>query len=362
MVRNGAESVRVSFRLGVYVDDTSRKLEAPQPDGTLQSWAHVVTEMTQEAVRDEVTRFNAESGSPELTKVFISAADKTSVSVSGPPSRVKAAFQHSHVLRYSKSLPLPVYDGLCHAPHLYSQDDIAVVINSSDFLIPVSRPVRLPLLSSQTGKPFTATTARDLFLEIGTELLTGTIYLDNVTAGILSCIGDISGTAQCQVSFFGTSLVFKGILGALEADFPTMELSRRDMVAWIHKDFGARRPRSFADSKLAIVGMACRMPGGANDTELFWELLEQGRDTHTTVPADRFDLKTHYDPTGQVENATQTPYGNFIDRPGFFDAPFFNMSPREVCHHVPRGLLPTTPAAEKGANTLTNLRFDVTTG
>jgi asperthecin polyketide synthase len=347
VVKNGAESVRVSFRLGVYVDDLSRKLEAPQSDGTLQSWAHVVTQMTEEAIQEELTRFNAESGSPELTKVFISAADKASVSVSGPPSRVKAAFQHSHVLRYSKSLPLPVYDGLCHARHLYSQDDIDVVINSSESVIPVSTLVRLPLLSSQTGKSFAATTARELFLEIGTELLTGTIYLDNVTAGILSSIDAMSCSEQCEVKSFRTSLVFKGILKALETEFPDKGVSQDDMVAWVHKDFGNRRPRSCADSKLAIVGMACRMPGGANDPELFWELLEQGRDTCTTVPADRFDLKTHYDPTGKVENATQTPYGNFMDRPGYFDAGFFNMSPREVCCDVPQVLLSTPVEKEK---------------
>ena len=328
MAKNGPESVRVSFRLGVYVDDISRKLEAPQPDGTLQSWAHVVTEMTQDAVQAEVTQFNAETGSPELTKVFISAADKGSVSVTGPPSRLRAAFQHSHVLRYSKSLPLPVHDGLCHAAHLYNQESIDIVINSSESVIPVSRPVRLPLLSSQTGKPFAASTARELFLEIGTELLRGTIYLDNVTAGILCAVSD---AAHCQVDSFRNSLVLKGILASVEAEFPPMELSRLDMVSWSLEEYGARRPRSYADSKLAIVGMACRMPGGANDPELFWELLEQGRDVHTTVPADRFDLETHFDPEGKVENATQTPYGNFMDRPGFFDAGFFNMSPREVC-------------------------------
>ncbi|THC91909.1 hypothetical protein EYZ11_008639 [Aspergillus tanneri] len=327
----GAESVRVSFRLGVYVADISSKLEAPQSDGTLQSWAHVVTEMTQDAVQEELSQFNVATQSPDLTKVFVSAADKTSVSVSGPPSRVKAAFQHSPILRYSKSLALPVYDGLCHASHLYSRDDIEVVNNSAESVIPTSRVVRLPLISSQTGKPFEAKTARELFLEIGTELLTGTIYLDNVTAGILEHVKLKKATGQdYQVDSFRTSIVLKGITSAIETGFPELSLVRRDLVSWVHGDYGARRPSSYADSKLAIVGMACRLPGGANDPELFWELLEQGRNTLTTVPSDRFDLNTHYDPTGKTENATQTPFGNFIDRPGYFDAGFFNMSPREA--------------------------------
>lgn len=53
--------------------------------------------------------------------------------------------------------------------------------------------------------------------------------------------------------------------------------------------------------------------------------------TAPVVRGDRFDLKTHYDPTGQMKNATWTPNGNFIDHSSLFDAGLFNMSPREVC-------------------------------
>ncbi|KAL4783980.1 hypothetical protein BJX76DRAFT_367919 [Aspergillus varians] len=329
VAQNGAECVRVSFRLGVYVSEVSRQLEAPQADGALLSWAQVVTGETNSAIQDELTQYNSESGTPELLKVFISAADSTSISVSGPPSRMKACFGGSHLLRYSKSFPLPVYDGLCHASHLYNEDSINTVINSAESIIPVSRPVRLSLHSSNTGQPFSATTARELFQAIGTELLTGTIYLDNITNGVLQRIGGFN-PSQCRIETFRTSIVFKSILAALEANFPDMEIKLIDLIPWALKDYGTLQPRSFAHSKLAVVGMACRMPGGGNDTELFWEILEQGRDVHTTVPADRFDLTTHYDPTGKTGNAATTPYGNFVDRPGLFDAGFFNMSPKEA--------------------------------
>lgn len=39
---------------------------------------------------------------------------------------------------------------------------------------------------------------------------------------------------------------------------------------------------------------------------------------------------TYYDPTGKIRNTSHTPYGCFIDEPGLFDPPFFNMSPREA--------------------------------
>ncbi|KAL4965635.1 non-reducing polyketide synthase nscA [Aspergillus stella-maris] len=329
VVQNGTECVRVSFRLGVYVSGMSQKFEAPQADGTVLSWAHVVTGETKTAVQDELTQYNSESGTPELLKVFISAADKTSVSVSGPPSRIKACFGASHLLRYSKSFALPVYDGLCHAPHLYNEDSINAVINSAESLIPVSRPVRLSLHSSNTGLPFPAGTAGELFQAIGTELLTGTIYLDNITDGIIQRIASLN-PSHCRIETFRTSIVFKSILAAIKNELPDLEIKLIDLIPWALKDYGTHQPRSFAQSKLAVVGMACRMPGGGNDTELFWEILEQGRDVHTTVPADRFDLSTHYDPSGKTGNAATTPYGNFVDKPGLFDAGFFNMSPKEA--------------------------------
>ncbi len=89
-------------------------------------------------------------------------------------------------------------------------------------------------------------------------------------------------------------------------------------------------PRSTAHSKLAVIGMSCRLPGGASNTEQFWELLERGLDVSRRIPPDRFDIDTHYDPTGKQLNKSMTQYGCFIDEPGLFDAPFFNMSPREA--------------------------------
>ncbi|RFU27286.1 hypothetical protein B7463_g9051, partial [Scytalidium lignicola] len=330
LVKTGAEALRVAFRLGVYVADFSRKLESPQADGTLHSWAHVVTGMSKDAVEQEVAKFNTDNGGPELTKVFLSAADETSVSVTAPPSRLESIFHTSHALRYSKSMPLPVYSGICHGAHIYSIEDIQAVVDSASSLIPTSTSVKLPLLSSASGEPYLATTSGELFQEISTELLTGTIYLDNITATILKHYESQPSSYPCRFSTFRTSLIVKGIESKIEAAFPTRRLAKTDYVAWSFQDFGPRRPRTKADSKIAIIGMSCRMPGGANNLAQFWDLMVQGRDVHTKIPSDRFDLATHFDPTGKMENCTTTEYGNFIDRPGFFDAAFFQMSPREA--------------------------------
>ena len=137
--------------------------------------------------------------------------------------------------------------------------------------------------------------------------------------------------SECQVLVFRISLPIHNLLAAMNSKPQPLETSTEDLVPWITKkssDGGASR--EMKQSKIAIVGMSCRMPGGATDTEKFWDLLENGLDVHRKVPADRFNVETHYDPAGKRVNASHTPYGCFIDEPGLFDAAFFTMSPREA--------------------------------
>ncbi len=61
LAHTGAESVRIAFRLGVYVDEISRKLEPREADANLESWAYVVAEMSAEEVQKEIDRYNADT-------------------------------------------------------------------------------------------------------------------------------------------------------------------------------------------------------------------------------------------------------------------------------------------------------------
>lgn len=226
-------------------------------------------------------------------------------------------------------MPMPVYNGLCHAPHVYDASDVDIIINGSQPKCNHLHRVLLPLYSVETGLPYPARDAGSLFTKIVSEILTGTIYLDSLVNGIIDHVAR-SGKPECQVLLFRTSIISKGMLTSLESELPRITTSKTDLLNWSFKEFSNRIPRSPRESKLAVVGMSARMPGGANDNELFWKLLMEGRDVHSKVPADRFDLSTHFDPTGRTPNATETPFGNFIDNPGMFDAAFFNMSPKEV--------------------------------
>ncbi|MFG2628159.1 amino acid adenylation domain-containing protein [Streptomyces sp. NPDC048473] len=81
---------------------------------------------------------------------------------------------------------------------------------------------------------------------------------------------------------------------------------------------------------IAIVGMSCRMPGGAEDPEAFWEFLKRGGDGIDDVPASRWDADRYHDPTGEAPGTSYTRRGGFLGDIDGFDAPFFGISRREA--------------------------------
>ncbi len=81
---------------------------------------------------------------------------------------------------------------------------------------------------------------------------------------------------------------------------------------------------------IAIVGMSCRFPGDATDTESFWQLLASGTNTRAEIPQNRWNVETYYDPTPGIPGKIYTRYGNFINSIDRFDPAFFGISPREA--------------------------------
>ncbi|RQH26112.1 type I polyketide synthase [Okeania hirsuta] len=83
---------------------------------------------------------------------------------------------------------------------------------------------------------------------------------------------------------------------------------------------------------IAIVGMACRFPGGANDPEKFWQLLSKGVDAITEIPPQRWDVDAYYDPNPEIPGKMYTHRGGFLDDfdVSQFDPGFFGISPREA--------------------------------
>lgn len=96
------------------------------------------------------------------------------------------------------------------------------------------------------------------------------------------------------------------------------------------KSTSSETPPNPKTAKLAIIGMAGRFPGGADNTEEFWNLLYEGLDVCKSVPPRRWDVETHIDLTLKKKNTGGVPWGCWLDDAGLFDARFFNISPREA--------------------------------
>ncbi|KAH8701023.1 putative polyketide synthase [Talaromyces proteolyticus] len=327
----GADVVRLAFRLGIHVLAVSENLEARDLSETPDTWAYVVHNVNPDDAQKELDFMYSRSEIPDTGRIFISAVSRTSVTVSGPPTRLKAIFNKSEFFRETRFIALPVYGGLCHAPHIYGVADVKSIVHGRLLnTVSANFSPTIPVYSTSTGLPYPVKTAGDLFESVVTELLTKAIYWDNVIRGV---VDRVKGTAapEAVLYSFGNSIPLNDLNTAFKNDVPDVEVSSNNLISWVFKlNPNDTTPRNPAQAKLAIIGMSCRLPGGATNTEKFWELLEKGLDVSRQIPADRFDIETHFDPTGKDLNKTMTQYGCFIDEPGLFDAPFFNMSPREA--------------------------------
>ncbi|PNE39999.1 type I polyketide synthase [Streptomyces noursei] len=118
----------------------------------------------------------------------------------------------------------------------------------------------------------------------------------------------------------------------LAFDFPTPRAVARLLAE--QEEASAEEPfRTPADDAdpVAIIGMACRLPGGAGSPEALWELLTEGTDAMSPFPEDRgWDLDRLFDDDPDRPGTCYTREGGFLHDAGDFDAGFFGLSDREA--------------------------------
>lgn len=83
----------------------------------------------------------------------------------------------------------------------------------------------------------------------------------------------------------------------------------------------------YSQEPVAIVGFACRLPGGNTNPKKLWEFLKRGDIAANKVPKSRFNIEGHWDGS-QKPRTMRSCGGMFLEDidPADFDASFFEIS------------------------------------
>jgi acyl transferase domain-containing protein/NADPH:quinone reductase-like Zn-dependent oxidoreductase len=101
-------------------------------------------------------------------------------------------------------------------------------------------------------------------------------------------------------------------------------------LALLAKQARAQAGHVLRSDPIAVIGMGCRVPGGAGTAEEMWRLLRDGADCASEVPTDRWDTRDWYDPDPAAPGKSITKQGSFLDQIDMFDAGYFGILPREA--------------------------------
>ncbi|UJB20890.1 MULTISPECIES: HSAF biosynthetic non-ribosomal peptide synthetase/polyketide synthase [Lysobacter] len=91
-----------------------------------------------------------------------------------------------------------------------------------------------------------------------------------------------------------------------------------------------------AEDRIAIVGIGCRLPGGASDHRAFWQNLIEGKDCLSATPLNRYDVRTLGSSDKSKPGRLVGGRGGYIDGFDEFDPAFFGISPREADYMDPQ--------------------------
>ena len=182
--------------------------------------------------------------------------------------------------------------------------------------------------------------------------------IDAVREQVLTVLGlPIDEKLHDNIGFFSLgldSLMAAGLGRRINKLFPTVKFditiafdypSITKLSAYIEAQLSGIKPvvavnhivHHISHEPIAIIGMSCRFPGGANDIEKFWQLLEQGFDGGMDIPKERWNMDAYYNTEMDASGKIYVRRAGLLTQPiDEFDADFFGISPREASYLDPQ--------------------------
>ena len=202
-----------------------------------------------------------------------------------------------------------------HALHLYGSGDVV-----KDIYKPVagsleSHRLQIPIISPASGLLVQERTFEELLGQAIHDTLCQQIRWDKIlpTFGDLIAQGEIDQEWTVLPCASNAATLLSSTLSSTKSKCVSISNA---LSATVENDGPGMPTGRFQDAKIAITGFSGRFPDAASNDE-FWEVLRSGKDTHRTIPEDRFDWKAHYDPSGATKNTSKVKYGCFIEEPVF---------------------------------------------
>lgn len=200
-----------------------------------------------------------------------------------------------------------------HAPHLCGPEDAGEALDKlvNGSLEPYR--LRIPILSPASGILAKECSFEELLRQAIHNTLCEQVRWDKI---LLACVDLISQDETYQgCTILPCASNAATLLSSALSSIKSKNLSISNALNTSVENIQPAMPTGrFEHSKIAIIGFSGRFPDAASNDE-FWQLLRSGKDTHRTIPKDRFDWEAHFDRSGATKNTSKVKYGCFVDEP-----------------------------------------------
>jgi noranthrone synthase len=333
------QTVLISLRLGLRTVTMRDRIETSSQHRS-GSWSAAVVGMDSVTANAVIEKFFNRSKLPASRRPWIASLSAKAVTVSAPPLVLdellsEPGFASLKPRRIAVNVP-------GHNSTIYTNDDIAAILETTNTAIWSAYPARLPLVSASTGTLSWATDFRVQMEQALAHCLLEPIQFGAVEKELPRMFSSrgITGVSIVPVGTSADRSLAKAV-GLSVKEVVTEQLSNSE--GFSHRS-GEQK------EKIAIVSMSGRFPESRN-TDEFWQLLKEGLDVVKEVPKRRWDVETHVDPKGRARNKGATKWGCWLDFAGDFDPRFFSISPKEAPQMDPAqrmALMSTYEAMERG--------------